>query len=66
MVFFSSAGNNHVMAEAEGYASNQLLGLSDKSSDCSSSFLVHKGRRVLAGVCPKVSTSQSSGANGAK
>jgi hypothetical protein len=67
MVFFSSAGNNHSVTEAEGYDSHQLSGLSDEASDCSSPFPVHAGPRgVLAGVCPKVSTSQSSGANGSK
>jgi hypothetical protein len=65
MVFFSSARNNHIIAEAEGYASHQLPGLLDEASDCSSSIPMHAGPRgVLAGVCPKVSMSQSSGANG--
>jgi hypothetical protein len=67
MIFFTSAENNHIVAEAEGYASHQLLGLSDEASDCSSPIPVHAGSRgVLVGVCPKVSTSKSSGANGAK
>jgi hypothetical protein len=55
------------MAEAEGYASHHLSGLSDKASDCSSPIPVLEGSQgVLAGICPKVSTSQSLGANGAK
>jgi hypothetical protein len=55
------------MAEAEEYASHELLGLSDEASDYLSSIPVHAGPRgVLAGVCPKVSMSQSSGAIGAK
>jgi hypothetical protein len=29
------------MAEAEGYASHQLLGLPDEASDCSSSIPMH-------------------------
>jgi hypothetical protein len=67
MIFFSSDGNNHIVAEAEGYASHQLLGFSNKTSYCSSSIPMHTGPRgILAGVCPKVSTSQSLGANGAK
>jgi hypothetical protein len=67
MVFFSSAGNNHIVAETKGYASHQLLGFSDEASDCSSPIPVHAGPRgVLAGICPKVPTSQSLGANGAK
>jgi hypothetical protein len=60
-------GIMHVVAEAERYASHQLLGFSDKASDCSSSIPMHTGPRgILAGVCPKVSTTQSLGANGAK
>jgi hypothetical protein len=35
--------NNHVMAEAEGYASNQLLGFPDEASDYSSSITMHTG-----------------------
>jgi hypothetical protein len=67
MVFFSSSENNHVVAEAEGYASHQLLGFPDEASDSSSFIAMHTGpRRILASVCPKVSVSQSSGANGAK
>jgi hypothetical protein len=67
MVFFSSTGNNHIVVEAEGFASHQLPGLSDEASDCSSSIPVHAGPlRVFIGVCPKVSTSQSSGANSSK
>jgi hypothetical protein len=45
VVFFSSAGNNHIVAEAEGYASHQLLGFSDEASDCSSSIPMHTGPR---------------------
>jgi hypothetical protein len=67
MVFFSSARNYHIMEEVQGYVSHQLLGLSDKASDCSSPISVHTGPRgVFAGIRPKVSVSQSSGANGAK
>jgi hypothetical protein len=67
MVFFSLAGNNHIMAEVEEYASHQLLGLSNEASDCSSPIPLHTGpRAVFSGICPKVSTSQSSGANNAK
>jgi hypothetical protein len=67
MVFFSSAGNNHIMEEVEGYASHQLSGLSDEVSDYSSPIPVHTGPQgVFVGICTKVSTSQSSSANGAK
>jgi hypothetical protein len=67
MVFFSSAGNNLIVVEAEGHASQQLSRLSDEASDCSSPILVYTGPRgVFPRICPKVSMSQSSGANGAK
>jgi hypothetical protein len=60
MVFFSSAGNNHVVTEAKGYASHQLRGFPDKVSGCSSSIPMHIGPRgILAGVCPKVSIESS-------
>jgi hypothetical protein len=63
----SLAEDNHIMTEVEGYASHQLSGVSDEASDCSSPILVHtRRRRVFAGICSKVSTSQSSSANGAK
>jgi hypothetical protein len=58
MVFFSSAGNNHVVVEAEGYASHQLSGFSNEASDYSSSSPMDIGPQgILAGVCPKVFTS---------
>jgi hypothetical protein len=67
MVFFCSAWNNNIMAEVEGYVSHQFSGLLDEASDCSSPIPVHKGPQgVFASICPKVSTSQSSSANGAK
>lgn len=67
IVFFSSAGNNHVVAEAEGYSSNQLTGFPNETSDCSSFIPMHTELQgILAGVCPKVSASQSSSANSAK
>jgi hypothetical protein len=31
------------MAEADGYASNELLGLSNEASDCSGSIPMHAG-----------------------
>jgi hypothetical protein len=67
MVFFSSARNNHVVAEAEGYASHQLSGFSNGASDYSNSIPMHtRPRGIFVGICSKVSTSQSSGANSAK
>jgi hypothetical protein len=41
--YSSPAGNNHVMAEAEGHAGNQFLGFPDEASDCSSSVPMHIG-----------------------
>jgi hypothetical protein len=41
MVFLSSARDNYVVAQAEGYASHQLLGLSDKASHCSGPVSMH-------------------------
>jgi hypothetical protein len=67
LVLFYLVGNNHIVAEVEGYASYQLSGLSDEAIDSSSPILVHTGPQgVFAGICPKVSMSQSSGANSAK
>jgi hypothetical protein len=37
-VFLSSAENNHIMAEAEGYASHQLPGLPNEASDAQALF----------------------------
>jgi hypothetical protein len=39
--FFSSAGNNYIMAEVEGYASHKLPGLPNEAIDRSSSTPVH-------------------------
>jgi hypothetical protein len=41
LVFFSSAGNNYIVAEAEGYASHKLPELPNEASDRSSSIPVH-------------------------
>jgi hypothetical protein len=41
MIFFSLAGNDHIVAEAEGYATQQLSGLSDKASNYSIPIPVH-------------------------
>jgi hypothetical protein len=55
MIFFSSAGDNHVVAEAEGYASHQLSGFPYEDSHRSSLIPVHIGPHgVFAGVRPKV------------
>jgi hypothetical protein len=50
------------VAEAKGYVSDQLLGISNKASHCPSSLSVYTGPGgVLAGVCPKVLKAESSG-----
>jgi hypothetical protein len=41
VVFLPSSGNDHVMEEAEGHASNQFSGFPDEASNCPSSVLVH-------------------------
>jgi hypothetical protein len=43
MVFFSSARDNYVVAEAERHVSHQLLGLLDEASHCPSSVPMHRG-----------------------
>jgi hypothetical protein len=55
VVFFSSAGNNHIVSEAEGYASHQLSGFSDEASDCSSPIPVHTGPRGVLATCKRMS-----------
>jgi hypothetical protein len=67
MVFLSSTGDNYVVAEAEGYASHQLPGLSDKASHCPSSVPVHTGPRgVPTSVRLKVLSTESSSAYSAQ
>jgi hypothetical protein len=41
LVFLSSAGNNHIMAIAEGHAYHQFPRVSDETSHCSSFVPVH-------------------------
>jgi hypothetical protein len=41
MVFLSPARDNYVVAEAEGHASHQLLGLSDEASHYSGPVPMH-------------------------
>jgi hypothetical protein len=49
------------MAEAKGYVSDQLSGISNKAIHCPSSLLMYTGPGgVLAGVCPKVLKAKSS------
>jgi hypothetical protein len=49
------------MAEAKGYVSDQISGLSNKAGHCPSSLSVYTGPGgVLAGVCPKVLEAESS------
>jgi hypothetical protein len=41
MVFLSSARDNYVVAKAEGHASHQLPGLSDKANHCLGPVSMH-------------------------
>jgi hypothetical protein len=67
MVLFSSARDNHVMAEAQGYASYQLPRLSDEASNSSSLVLVHtRPGGIPSGVCPKVLATESTSAHSAQ
>jgi hypothetical protein len=67
LVLLSSARDNHLMAEAEGYVDNQLPRVSDEASYCSSFISVYPGpRRIPLGVCPKVSASEGTGAKSAQ
>jgi hypothetical protein len=60
MVLFSSARDNHVMAEAQGHAGYQFSGLSDEVSHSSSLVPVHtRPCGIPAGVCPKVLATES-------
>jgi hypothetical protein len=61
MVFLSLAGDNYVVAEAEGHASHQLPGLPDEASHYSGPVPMHTGQSgVHAGVHPKVLAFESS------
>jgi hypothetical protein len=66
LVLFSSAKNNYIVAKDEGHAHHQLPRVSDEASHCSSFVPVHSGsRRIPSGVCPKVLTTEGTGANDA-
>jgi hypothetical protein len=66
MVLFSSARDNHVMAEAQGHAGNQFSRLSDEASHSSGLVPVHtRPGRIPSGVCPKVFATESTSAHGA-
>jgi hypothetical protein len=67
VVFFPSPENNYVMEKVEGHDGNWLPGFLDKASNRPSLVPVYaRLRRVLAGICPKISMTQSPGANDAK
>jgi hypothetical protein len=54
------------MAKVEGHAHHQFPRVSDEDGHYSSFVLVHPGsRRIPSGVCPKVLTTEGTGANGA-
>jgi hypothetical protein len=55
MVFFSSAMNYHVVAEAQGHAGYQFPWLSNEASHSSGSVPVHaRPWRIHSGICLKV------------
>ena len=61
LVLLSLARDNYVVAEAKGYVSDQLSGISNKASHCPGSLSVYTGPGgVLAGVCLKVLKAKSS------
>ena len=60
MVFFPSATDNHVVAEAQGHAGYQFPRLLDEAGHFPSSLSMYTGPGgVLAGVCPKVLGAES-------
>jgi hypothetical protein len=67
LVLLSSARNNHIMAEVEGYADHQFPRVSDEAGYCSSFVLVHaRSRKIPQGVCPKVLAFEGTSANNAQ
>jgi hypothetical protein len=67
MVLLPLARNNYIMAEAQGYASNQFPRFLDEASYCSGLVSMHaRPRGVSLGVCPKVFVSESTSAHSAQ
>jgi hypothetical protein len=67
MVFFPSARDNHVMAEAQGHAGYQFSRLSDEASHSSGLVLVHtRPGGIPSEVCPKVLATESTRAHSAQ
>jgi hypothetical protein len=67
MVFFSSARDNHVMAEAQGLAGYQFSRLLDEASHSSGLVPVHtRPWGIPSGVCPKVLATESTSAHSAQ
>jgi hypothetical protein len=55
MVFFPSARDNHVVAEAQGHAGNQFPRLSDEASNSLGLVPVQaRPRGISSGICTKV------------
>jgi hypothetical protein len=67
LVLFSSARNNHIMAEVEGYADHRFPRISDEAGHSSGSVPMHAGPRgIPSGVCPEVLASESTSAHNAQ
>jgi hypothetical protein len=67
LVLFTSARNNHIMAEVEGYAHHQFPRISDEAGHCSGSVPMHAGPRgIPSGICPEVLASKSTSAHSAQ
>jgi hypothetical protein len=67
MVFFSSARDNHVVAEAQGHAGYQFPRLSNEASQSSGPVSVHaRPWGIPSGVCPKVLATEGTSAHSAQ
>jgi hypothetical protein len=67
MVFFSSARDNHVMAEAQRHAGYRFSGLSDEASHSSGLVPVHtRPWGIPLGICQKVLANESTSAHSAQ
>jgi hypothetical protein len=67
MVFFSSARDYHVVAEAQGHVGYQLPRLSNEAGHSSGSVSMHaRPRRIPSGICTKVLAVEGTSAYGAQ
>jgi hypothetical protein len=67
LVFFPSATNNYVVAEAQGHASDQFPRLSDEASHSSGPVPMHaRPRRIPSDICTKVLAIEGTSAYGAQ